>query len=123
MGKGPGEESGLESVEHGRNGARHSKRSSFLSWPLPLSFRRGSALLRTQLAVKAFLVNGPPVLIGLAGFERHGSQQMRQIRSRGLEGGGILGMNRSPGANHQIAQETVAQGHGGGKMCEAMFKV
>jgi hypothetical protein len=33
-----------------------------------LGFRPGVALL----AVKAFLVNGPPVLIGLASFELHG---------------------------------------------------
>ena len=37
-----------------------------------LSFRRGSALLRTQLAVIAFLVIGLSVLIGLASFELHG---------------------------------------------------
>jgi hypothetical protein len=37
-----------------------------------LSFRRGSALLRSQLAVIAFLVNLLPVLIGLASFEAHG---------------------------------------------------
>src|SRR4029077_20416577 len=36
-----------------------------------LGFRRGS-LLRSQLAVIAFLVNRPPVLIGLASFELHG---------------------------------------------------
>ena len=37
-----------------------------------LGFRRGSALLLTQLAVIAFVVIGLPVLIGLAGFELHG---------------------------------------------------
>jgi hypothetical protein len=50
-----------------RNGL--SKR---LSAPLRIAssvrFRRGRTLLRTQLAVIAFLVNGPTILIGLAGF-------------------------------------------------------
>ena len=35
----------------------------------------------------------------------------------------MLGKNWSPGANRQIAQEADAQGHGGGRMCVAMFKV
>jgi hypothetical protein len=51
---------------------------------------------------------------------------MRQIGSRGLEvteGSGMWGKNWSPVANRQIAQETDAQGYGGGRMCKAMFKV
>jgi hypothetical protein len=32
----------------------------------------------------------------------------------------MLDMNWSPGANHEIAQETDAQGDGGGRMCEAI---
>jgi hypothetical protein len=47
-----------------------------------------------------------------------GSQQMRQIGSRDLEVievSGMLGKNWSHAANRQIAQETDAQGHGGGK--------
>ena len=80
-----------------------------------LGFRRGVALF----AVKAFLVNDLPVLIGLAGFELHWFQQMRQIGSRGLEVtdvSGMLGKNWSPGANHQIAhkrptpRDTAAEG-------------
>ena len=37
-----------------------------------LGFRRGSALLQTRSVVVAFLVNGLPVLIGLAGFDLYG---------------------------------------------------
>jgi hypothetical protein len=91
-----------------------------------LGFRRGGGLLRTQLAVNAHLVIGLPVSSVVPVSSSTGSQQMRQIGSRGLEVtkvSGMLGMNWSPGANRQIAQEADAQGHGGGRMRDAMFKV
>jgi hypothetical protein len=50
-----------------------------------LVFRRGSALVCTQLAIIAFLVNGLPVLIGLAGFELHGSSANAADWGRGLD--------------------------------------
>jgi hypothetical protein len=39
----------------------------------------------TQLAIIAFLVNGLPVLIGLAGFELHGSSANAADWGRGLD--------------------------------------
>src|ERR1700730_12549605 len=49
--------------------------------------------------------------------------RMWQIGSRGLEVtevSGMLGMNWSPGANHQIAHKRpTLKGNGGGRMCKA----
>jgi hypothetical protein len=77
------------------------------------------------LAVKAFVVNRPPILIGLDGFELHGFLANAASWGRGLEMievSGMMGMNWSPVANHQIAQETEAKGNGGGRMCKTTSK-
>jgi hypothetical protein len=84
-----------------------------------LGFRRGTALLRTQSAVIAFLVNGLAILIGLAGFELHGFPADAadwESWFRGDRGIRDVGQESAPSANHQIAQEADAQEHGGGTM-------
>jgi hypothetical protein len=53
------------------------------AWPLALGFRRGSALLRTQLAVIAFLVIGLPFSSVLPVSSSTGSQQQRKATGAG----------------------------------------
>ena len=68
---------------------------------------------------------GLPVLIGLAGFELHGfpaNAANWESWFRGHRGVGDVGHELVFPANHQIAQETDAQGHDGGRMCKANLK-
>jgi len=75
------------------------------------------------LAVKAFLVNGMPVLIGLAGVELHGFPANAADWESGFRGDrGVREVGQEL-VSRQTAQETDAQGYGGGRMCKATFKV
>ena len=77
------------------------------AWPLPLGFRRGSALLRTQLAVIAFLVIGLPFSLVLPVSSSTGSQQQRKATGAGPVA--VWAKESKPESPLKVSQSTLAE--------------